>query len=300
MIDDAGPWKCELIDLLNALTREFDAPELFPGAGLAQDTQRVFLMERLLLVTALVTRKLREAGKISDQFWSGSLTYEERKLKVSGLRPDKLTMHRAMPYYQDQGLTKSMSYKDFADLIIHSTVFVTLGSYTESEPRILNPTGVAFANDRREKDHFIYLPLSQIETYILTLSQDDVVANQSMRDGEGGYVEASSNRSGTNEDGFEKFGRSKKVAEVIERRSSPEWEERRQAFKALKAEVETFVCPVCDGQAWVDQESGRVGRHYVYTMCALAVVCPLEGEDFQQWVAAQEEEPDTGLRDSVS
>ena len=67
MIDDAWPWKAELLGLCDAVRDQFGQPSLIPGAEVDVETQQIFLIERLVFVTALVARKLTEAGNDGAQ-----------------------------------------------------------------------------------------------------------------------------------------------------------------------------------------------------------------------------------------
>ncbi len=126
MIDDAFPWKCALLRFCEDLKREFDDPNLFPEADVDAETQRIFLVERLIFVTALVVRKLTEAGKVSIQFLGRSVEYEMRHILDPERAPDITTMHRTLEYYDEEGKPSRMSYRSFANLLIHSRSLVTL------------------------------------------------------------------------------------------------------------------------------------------------------------------------------
>jgi hypothetical protein len=94
VIDDAWPWKLELLRLCNTLDAQYDSPDLFPDSQLDAETQQIFLVERAAFSTALVLRKLAEAGKVSIQFLSQSIDFEKRRIRDEDRAPDRLKMHR--------------------------------------------------------------------------------------------------------------------------------------------------------------------------------------------------------------
>lgn len=192
MIDDAWPWKAELLGLCDAVRDQFGQPSLFPGAEVDVETQQIFLIERLVFVTALVARKLTEAGKVSVQFQSRSLDCERRGIVDPDRAPDVTNMHRTLEFYVPVGERRRVSYRDFANLLIHSRCFVILSDLDEEGREVA--WGFAVTSDRTHRAYVSVFSMDAIIDFVEALARDDVVLTRSLRDGRGDYVAVGSDR----------------------------------------------------------------------------------------------------------
>lgn len=192
MIDDAWPWKCELLRLSDDLGSQFGEPDLFPGTGVDAETQQIFLVERLVFVTAIVARKLTEAGKVSVQFLGRSIECERRPILDPERAPDITNMHRTLDFYEQDGNPSRISYGDFANLLIHSRSLVTL-SDVDAEGREV-AWGFAVTSDRTHLKYVSVFSMDDVVRFVEALAQDDVVQIRSLRDGRGDYVAVGSNK----------------------------------------------------------------------------------------------------------
>lgn len=216
MIDDAGPWKCELLRACQEMEDSFASPDLFPEAEFDDDTQRVFLVERAAFLTAFAVRKLSEAGKVSVQFLSRSIPLVRHPIIDPGLVPEKLNQHRAFDLYKEEGAPARQNYKDFADLLIHSWTFTPVAEVAFGQER---PIAFAVTSDRTRDKFISVYKTSDLVKYVHELAADGVVAKLMLRDGQGRYVEVGSN-SPLTADEFEKYssqaGRAKARQDILD------------------------------------------------------------------------------------
>lgn len=193
MIDDAWPWKLELARLMEELDRHYPDADFFPGSAVDTESQQIFLVERAAFVTALVLRKLAEAGKVSVQFLSTSIGYERHPIRDSGRTPDQLNMHRAAEFYEEIGSPKRMPYGGFANMLIHSKVFITIEHLDEADDRPA-PYGFGVTSDRSHTQYLAVFEIGELRTFVQRLLADHIVQKTTIRDGNGSYVSVGSNK----------------------------------------------------------------------------------------------------------
>lgn len=192
MIDDAWPWKLELLRMCGELANQFREPDLFPEAEIDTETQQIFLLERLVFVTALVARKLTEAGKVSVQFQARSIEYERRAILDPERAPDVTSMHRTLDFYGQEGRRRQISYRDFANLLIHSRSLVTLSDMDDEGHEVA--WGFAVTSDRTHRKYVSLFSMDAIIGFVQALARDDVVQTVRLRDGRGDTVAVGSNK----------------------------------------------------------------------------------------------------------
>lgn len=190
MIDDAGPWKLELLRLCQDLDAQYEKPELFPGSQLDAETQQTFLVERVAFTTALVLRKLAEAGKVSVQFLSRSIDFEKRRILDRDQAPDRINMHRCLDFYEAGGARTRTSYGGFANLLLHSRAFVVLDAVDDAGR--LYPSSCAVTSDRTHSDYLAVFATEDLVDLVRRLAVDDIVQMVMMREGSGGLVSVGS------------------------------------------------------------------------------------------------------------
>ena len=203
MIDDGGPWKCELLRVCQEMLDCYAKPDVFPGAGLDDETQQVFLVERAAFLTAFTVRKLSEAGKVSVQFLSRSIPYVRHRIVRANRAPTKHNQHRVFDFYEGVGVESRMSYQDFANMLIHSATFTPIEDEREGE---VSPRAFAVTSDRTRFEFLSVFEATDLVRYVRDLADDAVVAVRTFRDGKGSYVEVGSNRHLSDEE-FEEYFR---------------------------------------------------------------------------------------------
>lgn len=216
MIDDAGPWKCELLRVCQEMLDCYAEPDLFPGAGLDDESQQVFLVERAAFLTAFTVRKLSEAGKISVQFLSKSIPYGKHAIVNPERAPEKLNQHRVFDFFNGTRAQSRMSYQDFANLLIHSATFTPIADDLAGK---VSPRAFAVTSDRTRHEFLSVFETSDLVRYVRDLAADDVVAKRMFRDGNGDYVEVGSNRplsSAEFEEYFQQAGRREAKDRIVD------------------------------------------------------------------------------------
>ena len=217
MIDDAAPWKCELLRVCQEAMESFAAPDLFPGSGLDEETQQIFLVERAAFLTAFTVRKLSEAGKISVQFLGRSIPFMRHPIIDPNRAPDKFNMHGSLEFYTESGVKSRLSYADFANMLIHSSVFVTLAGEDDTGREIAE--GFAVASDRSRNAYLSVFSISDLDHYVRDLAGDEIVERRAFRDGRGNLVEVGSSKTLTDAE-FERFfsqsGRKKERQRILD------------------------------------------------------------------------------------
>lgn len=177
-------------------------PDVFPGAGLDVETQQVFLVERAAFLTAFTVRKLSEAGKISFQFLTKSISYTRHPIENPDRAPEKLNQHRVFEFYAETHVDARMSYLDFANILIHSATFTPIEEVVlADQPR---PRAFAVTSDRTRHKFLSVFEISELLRYVSDLAVDDVASKRTCRDGKGNYVEVGSNRPLSDEE-FERY-----------------------------------------------------------------------------------------------
>lgn len=190
MIDDAAPWKLELFRLCQEISAFYQEPNLFPGSGLDDETQQIFLVERAAFTTAMVLRKLAEAGKVSVQFLSRSIDFEKRPILDRDRAPDQMKMHRALDFYEPRGTQTRTSYGGFANLLLHSRVFLVIDDVDDAGH--LYPAEFAVASDRSYRDYLAVFAVEQLVAFVHGLAADAVVQAMILRDGYGELISVGS------------------------------------------------------------------------------------------------------------
>ena len=131
--------------------------------------------------------------------------------------PDKLNMHRSFDFYENSGTKSRLSYLDFAAMLIHSEVFLTLVDEDGDGQEVA--VGFAVASDRTRNSFLSVFSVSDLLLYVRKLAEDDVVERLLLRDGRGNVVEVGSNKplSGAEmERFFSQHGKGKKRQEILD------------------------------------------------------------------------------------
>ncbi len=138
----------------------------------------------------MVLRKLAEAGKVSVQFLSRTIDYEKRRILDKDQAPDRMNMHRSLDFYEASGKRARMSYGGFANLLLHSKVFLVLDGVDDAGR--LYPSNLAVTSDRTHREYLAVFALKHLVAFVRRLAEDDVVQVTLLRDGYGELVSVGS------------------------------------------------------------------------------------------------------------
>jgi hypothetical protein len=173
MIFSSYPWKREL-------ARDADIIRRW-AARKTESEYREFLIEKKVLLSTYAIRKLFDAEKLSTKLKKFQVNCIGYKSKDSNIdRNNKYDIERFFDLSKKSHYTVLLD--KFCDEVVHSYVFVFC---CDEDLRI---DGIFLCSDHNKSVRLLYVPIKQIITLLMAVSEDEVVESHWVRDAESGEL----------------------------------------------------------------------------------------------------------------
>lgn len=172
MIDDSWEWKDELRRDLRSLRRKLSRARLSEQAS----EEAIVAVEKFALVAAYIIRKLKEAGKLSDELEAEATLPVQAFPRADTSYPvDLMSRHNIDRAYDLRFAShRKLSLDAACNRLIHSFVFTVA---LEAE----TPCGFLFNSDRMKEREVYLVTLDDFLSLVRSVLADDVVSSEFSR-----------------------------------------------------------------------------------------------------------------------
>lgn len=184
MMWHSGPWKLELIRMVDRCERQFVQMGRLRGQTWWEDAVRMQQVEKMVFLSAFIVRKLADSRVLSVQVEDAQILVESFSLRSPNWVPDSMNWERLDQHYDlAAGRSERVPMRHLVNWIIHSFVFIPEVRSDHAGSELI--TGFYCNSDRLRNDRVVRVSWESFRGLLDGVARDDVIDVVTVRDGRG-------------------------------------------------------------------------------------------------------------------